>query len=344
MSLKTNIEWADSTASPWFGCTECSAGCAHCYARKLTQGRLARFLRTAYQRAGLPNWDTRPLWGDTAPRVLSAGFERTVLALNARPWVCDLCGKPGTAKDYQLGQCSACHQNGITSRFHRRRIFPSLMDWLDPMPAGCLTQEGEFLSRDAALARFLDVISRCDQLSWILCTKRPELFAFRMEEVLAFQEYEDQDNTSEFGFWLNAWAHGNAPANVTVLASVENQPQADARRPHLLRIPAAWRGFSVEPLLGRVVFPTLDGIDWLPIGGESGKGARPCNVDWIRSLVKQGAAAKVPVFVKQFGSEYVRRTNLEALKTGDALMQHSKGGDPEEWPKDLRVRQFPVGW
>ena len=56
MSIKTNIEWADSTGSPWYGCTVKSPGCEHCFARELT-------LR--YGWAG---------WGNDAPRVRSKGF------------------------------------------------------------------------------------------------------------------------------------------------------------------------------------------------------------------------------------------------------------------------------
>ena len=68
--------------------------------------------------------------------------------------------------------------------------------------------------------------------------------------------------------------------------------------------------------------------------GESGPGARPCNVGWIRDVVKQCQRVGVPCFVKQLGSNpFFPTTNLNLLK-------HPKGGDPSEWPEDLRVRQF----
>lgn len=96
-------------------------------------------------------------------------------------------------------------------------------------------------------------------------------------------------------------------------------------------------------------------------GGESGPGARPCDVAWIRSLVDQCRAAGVAPFVKQLGAEpyedgqaYAARIPIGvecehgydvcpkcdreavALKLDDR-----KGGDPTEWPEDLRVREFP---
>jgi hypothetical protein len=41
------------------------------------------------------------------------------------------------------------------------------------------------------------------------------------------------------------------------------------------------------------------GIDWVIAGCESGPGARPCSVEWLRSLRDQCAAARVPFFCKQ---------------------------------------------
>ena len=63
-------------------------------------------------------------------------------------------------------------------------------------------------------------------------------------------------------------------------------------------------------------------------GGESGPGARPCDVEWIRSIVRQCRAAGVAVFYKQGG--YHNRCPHDR-----------KGGHFECFPDDLRVREFP---
>jgi protein gp37 len=77
------------------------------------------------------------------------------------------------------------------------------------------------------------------------------------------------------------------------------------------------------------------GLDWVVVGGESGPCARSCDVAWIRAIVGQCSEAHVPVFCKQLGS---------MADEGRALRLHdSKGGDPNEWPLALRVRQFPNG-
>lgn len=345
MSEQTKIQWCDSTANPVIGCEQISPGCADCYAKRSTPARQlrARGIET---------------WGPHGVRHETKGFEKAMLAFNARPWVCDDCGSAPESD----GDCE-CGQIGATRRVHRRRVFVnSLSDWLDPRwPV-------------ATLARTLDVWRRCQDIEIITCTKRPELFDRRLQAVI-----ESQERYVPLESWLIDWAHaGNAPRNITILTSVENQAMADERIPHLLKIPAARRGLSMEPLLGPVDVTRIplgnpaekrtwsltgtvddDGwpesrlrpIHWLIIGGESGPKARPCNVEWIRSLVRQGAGAGVPVFVKQLGSNPIRAENDEPFERavgvgsdGDKARMvpyDKKGADPAEWPEDLRVRQWP---
>jgi protein gp37 len=117
--------------------------------------------------------------------------------------------------------------------------------------------------------------------------------------------------------------------------SAENQEWANKRIPDLLATPAAIRFVSYEPALGPVDFSkwlgTTPGINWLICGGESGPGARPFNVEWARSVIKQCTAAHVACFIKQLGSDPY------GIK-----LRNRKGGDMSEWPEDLRLRKFPV--
>lgn len=71
-------------------------------------------------------------------------------------------------------------------------------------------------------------------------------------------------------------------------------------------------------------------IDWVIVGGESGPGARPMDLDWARTIVQHCDWADVPVFVKQLGAV-----------AGRSLGAGSKGGDWSAWPADLRIRQYP---
>jgi protein gp37 len=96
--------------------------------------------------------------------------------------------------------------------------------------------------------------------------------------------------------------------NVWLGVSVEDQARANLRIPALLDTPAAVRWLSMEPLLGPVDLTRTDkdvlvdgGIDWVVVGGESGRGARPMEPAWARSLRDQVTGADVPFFFKQWG-------------------------------------------
>lgn len=152
---------------------------------------------------------------------------------------------------------------------------------------------------------------------------------------------------------------------VWVGTSVENQA-AEERIPHLLRCPAAIRFLSCEPLLGPLdLFDWLEDhdfdpddpldyeerealgdpptIDWVICGGESGPRARPCDPAWIRSIVGQCTASDTACFVKQLGSYLFSGWHGDPARPTRIKLRDPKGGDPSEWPEDLRVRQWPGG-
>lgn len=140
--------------------------------------------------------------------------------------------------------------------------------------------------------------------------------------------------------------------------SCEDQKTADERIPLLLETHAAVRWVSAEPLLGPIDFTALPigwtwwhagGLDWIVIGGESGKKARPFDVAWARSIIEQCKDAKVAVFMKQIGARpfagfctcgKTGQVNCYACG-GYYLLRHKKGGDIDEWPEDLKIREFP---
>lgn len=171
------------------------------------------------------------------------------------------------------------------------------------------------------------------------------------------------------------------PSNVWLGVSVENKKHGLPRIAHLLRTPAAVRFLSVEPLLEdlgslepflqyppfhehhKMTFGANDwrGIDWVIVGGESGPGARPFDIAWARSIIAQCKAAGVPCFVKQLGSN-VEWNGIQggygdgtpnvwpassvqdedtARHSWRKFLKNKKGGDPAEWPEDLRVREMP---
>jgi len=182
----------------------------------------------------------------------------------------------------------------------------------------------------------------------------------------------------EFTRWMGAAEHWVWPLWCALGVSVEDQQRANERIPDLLATPAAMRFMSGEPLLGTIKcfpdgaftekqrFPAgfdiwtdakrdewfkgtaratymsrQTGIDWVIVGGESGPGARPCDVAWVRSIVAQCKAAGTKCFVKQLGANPTgwKFPNLPDAEV--APLRDRKGADASEWPEDLRVRELP---
>jgi protein gp37 len=77
---------------------------------------------------------------------------------------------------------------------------------------------------------------------------------------------------------------------------------------------------SFEPLLEDLGGLNLDGVDWVIVGGESGPGARPMEIDWVRYIKKQCLAKNVPFFFKQWGGINKKKTGrLLDGKTWDGM-------------------------
>lgn len=149
---------------------------------------------------------------------------------------------------------------------------------------------------------------------WLWLTKRPARMA-------------------EFARWLRE-EHGiDWPDNLVAMTSVIDRRMLRAVD-HLREVPAKVRGISVEPLIERVEID-IAGIDWLIVGGESGPGARPFDLAWARELRERCREEGVAFFCKQLGAAPVE--NGERL-----TLEDPHGGEWNEWPRDLRVREMPA--
>jgi protein gp37 len=65
---------------------------------------------------------------------------------------------------------------------------------------------------------------------------------------------------------------------------------------------------SLEPLLSGLPSLSLDGIDWVIVGGESGPKARPMDPDWVREIRDKCQILRIPFFFKQWGGPNKKRT------------------------------------
>lgn len=148
------------------------------------------------------------------------------------------------------------------------------------------------------------LIEATPNLDWLLLTKRPGNIANMLPVPFDFAR-----------LYPNVWLG----------CTVVNQAEADRDIPKLLKLDAAVRFLSMEPLLGLVdlsiglgctcesderCFGTCDyyrsgvspnRLDWVICGGESGPSARPMHPGWARSLRNQCQAAGVAFHFKQWG-------------------------------------------
>ena len=107
--------------------------------------------------------------------------------------------------------------------------------------------------------------------------------------------------------------------------TAENQEWYDRRAISCRNLPK-WANLwiSAEPLLGPLAIGSLlNNLRWVVVGCESGPNRRPCNIEWVESIVEQCLAANVPVFVKQ-------------LDIGGKCVT-----DINKFPEHLRIRQVP---
>lgn len=319
MGENSKIQWTHHTHNPWVGCKRVSPGCERCYAE-------------AYDKrvggAVDPSTGAKALrWGPKAPRI------RTSPANWRKPLRWD-------AEAKAAGE--------------RRRVF-------------CASLADVFEDRHELgpwRLELLDLIRLTPALDWLLLTKRPHLVRPLLSAAIDESRVAPWD-TAAVVDWVQGWLDGRPPPNVWLGTTVEDQRRAHERVPELLAVPAAVRFLSCEPLLEAVdlrrwldqpwavhgddgrprAAPNRTRPDWVIVGGESGPGARPFDVAWARSLVRQCRAAGVASFVKQLGSRPIETDSARFPPLGFRrlpLRDHA-GGDMAEWPADLRVREFPGG-
>jgi len=140
---------------------------------------------------------------------------------------------------------------------------------------------------DGQRERLWNLMRETTHLDWQVLTKRPE-------RILASLPPDWGDG------WHNVWLG----------TSVEDD-RVTNRIEHLVRVPAAVRFLSLEPLIGPLPNLPLRGIDWAIVGGESGPGARPIEREWVRDIRRQCRSAKVKFFFNQWGGVRKKETGRE---------------------------------
>jgi protein gp37 len=179
---------------------------------------------------------------------------------------------------------------------------------------------------DAFIAQVFAVMAMTPDKTYQILTKRPA----RMGALLRSDSFALSVAATLDGRGADAYCTGPEPdeplRNVWLGVSAENQKWYDIRAPHLTRTPAEVRFISYEPALGPIgIWQWAEQLDWVIVGGESGPGARPFDPYWARRVRAQCVASDTAFFMKQMGG----------------VTDHH--GRLEDFPPDLRVRDFPQG-
>jgi protein gp37 len=160
---------------------------------------------------------------------------------------------------------------------------------------------------DAYLDQVFDTIARAPQHTFQVLTKCAE----RLPEYFSTRQ---------------------RPRNVWQGVSVEDRKYGLPRIDVLRKVDAAVRFLSIEPLLEDLGDLNLDGIDWMIVGGESGRKGRRMPSTWVTNLACQADRAGVSFFFKQWGAwgpDGIRRSkkaNGRELdgRTWDAYHTHGR--------------------
>lgn len=336
-STSTTIEWTEKTWNPVRGCSLVSPGCTNCYAMEM-----------AHRFAGVG----KPYEGLTKKRVhrgpVWTGEVRTVPDALAEPlsW-----RKPTTVFVNSMSDLFHCD---VSDAFIAAVI--GVMAATPRHTYQVLTKRAERLGPFFSCLAAHVIFRRIGPLG---------------DHAAGVGRITGRAGDAFNGAWREK--RGDDPSwplpNVWLGVSVEDRKHGLPRIEHLRATPAAVRFLSIEPLLEDVGEIDLTGIHWVIVGGESGPRARRCDVAWIRSIVRQCRAQGVAVFVKQLGAFVVDRndagfdgiedTDWPSMDPDDiehdldghrdgyqgapvrVRLRSAKGGDMEEWPVDLRMREMP---
>ncbi|MEM9195229.1 MAG: DUF5131 family protein [Myxococcota bacterium] len=336
MSALSSIEWTDATWNPVTGCTKVSAGCKNCYAEGVAKrfwgdrkfgdvvchdDRLDQPLRWRKPRrvfvnsmSDLFHEDVPDEFIDIVFGVMGNAPEHTFQILTKRPgrmreWFKRVESMPRSPRMH-TGYAACCSEAGLRMPIAPMQNWPYPNVWL-----GVSVENNEQMDRVCDLA------------------ETPAAVRFVSMEPLL--EHVD----------MNIGPHGDFRSWKCSECGSRN---VDPEVFHFPDDMATWLcddcGSHGQP--GEDA-PSTSLIDWVIVGGESGPGARPCEVKWIRSIIEQCRSAGVACFVKQLGAD----VRTHAWHCGSSFvpghvpprikLKSRKGSDPTEWPEDLRVREFP---
>lgn len=127
------------------------------------------------------------------------------------------------------------------------------------------------------------------------------------------------------------WIDNRWPRHSGLMVTTVTQAEANRDVPRLIKLKKRgdipWVGLSMEPLLEQVKLKPewLRQLDWIIVGGESGRDARPMHPDWARGIREQCDAFDVPFLFKQWGTWLVGESLTDFRGTVIVNFQDGQG-------------------
>lgn len=312
MGIKTEIEWADHTASPWYGCSHAvlsdraeHEGCANCYAEALAKRNPAIL----------------GVWGTEGIRVLSKSFAKNCEAWNKQ-----------------------AERDGV-----RRSVFPSLCDPFESLEAwdGPLNSWRAGLFSVIDNCPWLDFLLLTKRPQNIRKMWPDYSYHACITGDCPHWNASDCDQNTKYreNVWLLTSVSNQRTADELIpellgcrdlvpVLGLSMEPLLGPVRLDAVGVGSV-TGNYINCLTGETCFPDGEvihkgaAIDWGIVGGESGPNARPMHPDWARSIRDQCQAAGVPFHFKQWG-EFAPSESLPAMKIGESrpfVTVKQDGGD-----------------
>ncbi len=325
--MPTKIQWCDESWNPVIGCTKCSPGCLNCYAERMA--------------------------------CRQVGMER----------------KRNQKQRYYTGTVDKKGWTGLISL--KEKALDKPLHWRKSRRIFVCSMSDLFHPK--VPFEFIDKVFQMIALCWGNQTYRRNsypnhTFLILTKRVKRMAEYMSGDVKKRWG--------DGAPCvgvlqNVHLGVSISN-PDELWKVDELKKIPAAVRFLSLEPMLAEIKFTydrlfcdrdpeedspvacvpcrcgkhwenapirgtTLNCIDWVVCGGESGPGVRPMHPDWPRNLRDQCVAAGVAFYFKQHG-EYLHES--QGADTDGPINAGGNSKKGYRWPDgtwSIRVTKKKAG-
>lgn len=360
--MSTKIEWTDETWNPVRGCSRCSPGCDNCYAKDLAY----RFKGKGLAYEGLATLRKNKIDWTGVVREIPDALDKPLRWQRPRMiFVNSQSDLFHESLDFEyiaavFGVMAAAPQHTFQILTKRAERLPEFEAWLRKE------------ARTANAGRGMSEIFRC----LVEAQRRCEHKALRKTDQILMELGRLGPQMRQWPL-PNVWL-GVSVEMRRYLPRIDRLLETAAAK-HMVSFEplledlgdlGPWLHDSTCLLVTDADAEGVDGlctcseprevrIDWGIVGGESGDKnvVRPYDLAWGERAIRQFKNAGVPVFHKQVGSKPFVVVDEPEVRVGSkvtwAAMQtdgkirmglkyaHPKGGDPSEWPKALRVREFP---